>query len=102
MSHEINGNVNAPEWPSLDGDSIFMDDNSYLTPCWRHWMNRQKVSGVKSVTWDELSGLWTAAFGATEAPAPKSTSVAEIEQLLHKSSRRATSDSALSWRTKDA
>ena len=101
MSHEINRTVNAPEWPSLDGDSIFMDDNSYLTPCWRHWVNRQKASGLKSVTWNELTGLWTAAFGGTEVPAPSSTSLAEIDRLLHKRAGRATADSKLAWRTKD-
>lgn len=88
MSHQVNPNFIIPEWPTLDGDSILMDDTSYLTPCWRHWINRQKVSGVKAVTWSELTDLWTAAFGATEVRAPTSTSVAEIERILHNAESR--------------
>lgn len=85
MSHQVNQHFVVPEWPSLDGDSIVMEDTSYLTPCWRHWINRQKVSGLKAVTWSELTDLWTAAFGATEVRAPTSTSVTEIEEILHES-----------------
>ncbi len=97
MSHQINGNFCTPEWPSLDGDSILMQDPSYLTPCWRHWVNRQKVSGLKAVTWSELTDLWTAAFGATEVRAPTSTSVAEIEKILHGSTRRRTAGRTAAW-----
>lgn len=87
MSNEIKGNFTAPEWPSYDGESIFMEDPSFHTPCWRHWLNRQKASGVRDMTWDELHGLWTEAFGAAEMRAPKNTSLAEIERLLHKPAR---------------
>ena len=88
MSHEIKGNITLPEWPNYDGESICMQDASYHTPCWRHWLNRQKVSGMPDLTWDELHGLWTETFGAVETAAPKSTSVAEIERLLQKPPRQ--------------
>lgn len=84
MSYEIKGNINSPEWPSYDGESIFMQDPSFQTPCWRHWVNRQKVSGMKDMSWDELHGRWAAAFGAAEMRAPSNTSLAEIERILHK------------------
>ncbi len=90
MSHKIKGNYTpiTPEWPGIDGESIFMEDASFHTPCWRHWLNRQKVSGVKELSWDELHDLWTDAFGAVEMRAPKNTSLAEIERILHKPGRR--------------
>ena len=90
MSHEIKGNFISPEWPSYDGESIFMQDPSFQTPCWRYWVNRQKTSGVKEISWDELHELWTEAFGAVETRAPSNTSVAEIERILHKPARRPT------------
>ncbi len=90
MSHEIKGNFISPEWPSYDGESIFMQDPSFQTPCWRYWVNRQKTSGVKDISWDELHELWTDAFGAVETRAPSNTSVAEIERILHKPARRPT------------
>ena len=90
MSHEIKGNFISPEWPSYDGESIFMQDPSFQTPCWRYWVNRQKTSGVKDISWDELHELWTEAFGAVETRAPSNTSVAEIERILHKPARRPT------------
>ncbi|MDO5692893.1 MAG: hypothetical protein Q4G70_10495 [Pseudomonadota bacterium] len=96
MSHDIKGNFTAPEWPSYDGESIFMQDPSCHTPCWRHWLNRQKVSGVSDMTWDELHGLWTETFGAAEMRAPSNTSVAEIERLLQKPARRPASRSTSS------
>ena len=88
MTYDFKGNITTPEWPSYDGESILMQDASYHTPCWRHWLNRQKVSGMKDLRWDELHDLWADAFGAPEMPAPKNTSLAEIERLLHKPARR--------------
>jgi hypothetical protein len=88
MNHDIKGNLTPPEWPNYDGESIFMQDASFHTPCWRHWLNRQKVTGLQDMTWDELHERWADAFGAAEIPAPKNTSVAEIERLLHKPTRR--------------
>ena len=90
MSSEIKGNFTSPEWPNYDGESICMQDSSVHTPCWRHWLNRQKAAGMADMTWGELHGLWTDAFGAVEMAAPKNTSVAEIERLLRKPARRPT------------
>ena len=88
MNHDIKGNIANFEWPTDGGESIFMQDPSFHTPCWRHWVNRQKASGVKDVTWDELHDLWTSAFGGAEARAPSNTRVAEIERILHKPARQ--------------
>lgn len=88
MHHEIKGKFFTPEWPDYDGESIFMQDPSCHTPCWRHWLNRQKVGGMRDMAWDELHERWTEAFGAAEMRAPSNTSLAEIERLLHKPRRR--------------
>ena len=88
MHNEIKGNIANFEWPTESGESIFMQDTSFHTPAWRHWVNRQKTSGVRDVTWDELHELWTSAFGGAEASAPSNTRVAEIERILHKPARQ--------------
>ena len=84
MTYATKGNISTPEWASYDGDSILMQDSSYHTPCWRHWVNRQRTSGMRNMTWDELHDRWTEAFGAVEMRAPRNTSVAEIERILHR------------------
>lgn len=89
MTYETKGNISSLEWGNYDGDSILMQDPSYHTPCWRHWVNRSRASGMRQMTWDELHDRWTDAFGAVESRAPKNTSLAEIERILHRPERSA-------------
>ncbi len=84
MTYDIKGNISTREWACHQGDSILMQDSSYHTPCWRHWVNRQRAAGMKEMTWDELNDRWTQAFGAVETRAPRNTSVADIERILHR------------------
>ncbi|QTD44077.1 hypothetical protein [Ottowia testudinis] len=85
MTYETKGNISTLDWADFDSDSILMQDSSYHTPCWRHWVNRQRASGMRDMTWDELHERWRHAFGAVESRAPKNTSLAEIERILHRS-----------------